>query len=352
VSHALVLIAVWGVAVMAHGADDRVGRPREPVRVKLDITNQRDQWYVGDEIAVAATVTNISETDLFIPDWDQPSLKFMPIWQLNADVREFPGQTKGRPVGRGSGASGMPELRGWEQLEAGATSRAKTQEFVAMLPGMVCIDATFNCDFLAVQRMTEKGQERFFPYRRGVVLSHDNVSITLPAMTSPAMAAKYRHARETILDDETTLEERLEALSRIAGQKHYFAARFVLDIWKHAKTLEVKEAALLHLIDLLGFGTAYEAMPELLDALADDLMPLDARKRMLNVLDTMHLTSEYPGFRIADMAGYRLPEAVHRKALEVIRELTSSAEPALAEKAREILQQSRPKEPKGLSGPD
>ncbi len=298
---------------------------KSPVRVNIRITNEREQWYVGDEVEVAATVTNISESVLLIPNWDQPSLQNEPMWQLYADVKSFPDATKGRPMTTFHGGTGSVDSPDCKQLAAANTSQPKTKKFVTMLPGKMSIYATFSCTFLGVERMAEKGIKRFdYPYRRAVVMSHGEQAITLPANMSPTMAAEYEQLSKTILRQETPVKERLNILSRVARQKHYFAARFVWDIWKQTKDSEVKNAALLHLIDLLEWGTAYETMPELLDALAEEATPLDARKRMLDVLGKMYLTSEYPGFRIADMAGYRLPEGVHRKALKVIKQLDSS----------------------------
>lgn len=337
VAIAAMLIVQWQADAAAQEAK-KVARPKMPVRAQLRITNGREQWRVGDKIAVAATVTNIFDSDLFIPDWNQPSLKNSPMWKLYVEVKAFPDATEGWHPQSGYGGTARIESSDGERLGAGKTSRAKTGAFVAMLPGKMTIYATFSCRFLGIQRTTEKGLERFhYPYRRATVLSHGEQSITLPAKMSPAMAEEYGRLSETILSDETRAKERLETLGQVARQKHYFAARFVWDIWKKTKDSKVKSAALLHLIDLLEFGTAYQAMPELLDALTDDATPLDARGRMLDVLGKMYLTSKYPGFRIADMAGYQLPEKVHRKALEVIGKLANSPEPALAEKARQIL---------------
>ncbi|MBN2024095.1 MAG: hypothetical protein JW809_15030 [Pirellulales bacterium] len=285
---------------------------------------------------MAATVTNISNRDLLLPDWDQPTLEFMPMWRLAAEVKGIPGETRDWFPSSGRGGSGGVENLEWEPLGVGKTSRPKQDRFVVMIPGQMTIHATFNCRFLGAKRMTDKGLKRFYPYRRGPPITQ-SVSFDVPAHMSPAMTEKYDQLSKTMLDENVSVEERLAALRQVSDEKHYFAARLVWTIWKQAQDQEVRDAALLRLIDLLEFGTAYEAMPDLLDALAQDTTPLVARKRMLDVLGKMDLHKERPGLRIADVAGYCLPKPVHDKALDVVGRLTHSTNATLAEKATTLL---------------
>ncbi|HOM18157.1 MAG TPA: substrate-binding domain-containing protein, partial [Thermoguttaceae bacterium] len=155
------------------------------------------------------------------------------------------------------------------------------------------------------------------------------------------------------------MADRLAELDKVANQRHYFAARFVHDIWQKGEPGPVKEAALNHLVSLLEYGTAYESLPDLLKVLKDSQTPLPIRLRILDFIGKMGLMEDAPGFPIAEgQAFYCLTKSkvvgkevqcekteLWREIVETLKSVSKDSHVLLREKATAILAGKDPETP-------
>jgi len=167
------------------------------------------------------------------------------------------------------------------------------------------------------------------------------LKLDVPNKMSDEMVARYEKVEKALADPRLDVKERLGILAKIAGEQHYFAARFVSKIWKEAKDLAIKSAALGHTVSLLEFGTAYESFDEMMDVLVQEDQPEDIRHRILTLLGRVLLYSNHPGFIVAKQAYWELSESSQKKAHDAIKKLSEGPDPALSIEARKILAQPK-----------
>jgi hypothetical protein len=152
------------------------------------------------------------------------------------------------------------------------------------------------------------------------------------------MKKRYSAINQKLSDKGLKTADKILALDTVADEKHYFAARFVWEAWKSATDPEIKGEAFRRLLDLIEFGTAYEALPDVLTALRSDDSPTELRVRILRSVGKMCLFGDSPGFSIAGQAYYDLPKEVQRNIVDTIRNLAASSDPKMRAEASAIVQ--------------
>ena len=321
-------------------AEDNGAKPDEKaLQLELRLKEERQQWYVGDKVHILASLKNISDHDLFFPDWNKPRLREM--LRSSCYVTGFPGEDmvdfSGYRIGAWRGGFYLRKEE-FRRLKAGAKTSPLATQVPLHIPGEIYVSIRFTNPTNSYTTYLN-GDQRSVRYPgawKGTTFS--GLKIQIEPEISPEMKARYERSSQMVLDEAQPLQKRLAALSQVAEEKHYFAARFVRDLHKKPQDGPVRQAALKHLVSLLTFGTAYEALPDLLRVLADESASPEIRTEILDILGKMHLTEEFAGFSIGGQAYYRLPKELHQRALEAVKRVSRESDAALKRKARIILQ--------------
>jgi hypothetical protein len=154
------------------------------------------------------------------------------------------------------------------------------------------------------------------------------------------MKTRYEEHRAEIERPTVPVEKKLEILAEVAGEKHYFAARFIRETYDVAEPGRVKEAALRHLLDLAKFGTAYESFPLLVKVMEQENAPQDIRLTLLGWIGEVLARQGYQ--RLAEQAFHRYPEPLQEEARQTIQRLGQDRNPFVAARAREVLKALEP----------
>ena len=311
------------------------------LQVNVALKEKKPRWFVGDKIQLVASLKNNLDRDLFVPDWEVPRVKDE-VWTYQSKVFDFPGYVAGPGWGSGRGSK-VPILK-FRKLEAGGTSASVSREFTLLLPGKMYVSARFkNRKVLCLKKIN--GEKKRVPYP-GATKSNvfSGLTIEIDSEMSPEMSARYEKHLAIILDKTQAVETRLPILDKVAGEKHYFAVKFVRDIWTKADEGLLKGVALKHLVSLVEFGTAYEALPDLLEALEDESTSPPVRKQILDIFARMSLVDkQVSGLRIVGSGFYVLPNELHQRTLAVVKTIATGKDPQLAAKAKEILEDGQDK---------
>lgn len=199
-----------------------------------------------------------------------------------------------------------------------------------MIPGDVRIDVQVWCPDLSWSEPT--GMERKAGWHGRARAS---LVVRVPAEMPEAMKGLYADYQRRLKDPRVAVADKMEILAKVAGEKHYFAARFIHEACNAFPAGSLKDAAIEHLARLAQFGTAYESFPYLLDALADDKTPVEDRRALLDWIAPVAEAGWYQ--RLGGQVSYWYPDSLRTQALDTLNRLAKGRDPYLAAKAVDIL---------------
>jgi hypothetical protein len=318
------------------------GDKDDKLKVHLRLIDPPPVLHVGDKIKAGMVLENVSDSNVLLPDSDRNSVRFCAQWYSYLCYDSFPGKTGDLhfgPVGEGV----ITPNQGME-VYSPLAPKAKTPEVVdshvLLLPGKALLVVKFTSRRgIHLLHVGPDGKWNGPRWWSGTVLAE--MPLVISEEIPPAMKQRYDDVRALLADPDKPNAEKLKGLAEAAGQKHLFAARFVREIWQSKANPAIKAAALEHMASLLELGTAYEALGDLLDVLADESAPAPIRRRILAVMPDLRLKHPNPGLRIEDQGYYELPAALCDKAAQAIESVTKGRDPFLAVEARKVLEWPR-----------
>jgi len=330
-----VLLTFVLLASGAAGAGQTRENPPKPIEISV-VLNEQDGVFVGRTLPVHVVVRNTTAGPLMVLDWEKlspPSRDQMVSLQIR--VWDYPGQN--RPQG-GIGTTAGFFASTWTKDHYRALPPGETVielSFTPMLPGRARIRGDF-CNshnifwYESAPREVEEGK-----WENGWVgRAFDTINVSVADRLSAEDQERYDGYRRTLQDPETSADEKLKTLAEVAGEKHYFAARFIRETYDDAEPGRVKEAALRHLVDLAMFGTAYESFPLLVKVMEQEDAPQDIRLTLLEWIGKV-LARGYQ--ELAEQAFHRYPEPLQEEARQAIKNLAQDRNPFVAAKAQEVL---------------
>ena len=329
-----VLLLLVLFAPSAAGAKQPQETPPKPIEVSVVVDDQ-DGVYVGRTVTVHVVVRNTTAGPLMVLDWEKlspPSRDQMVSLQVR--VWDYPGQNS--PLG-GRGSAGFFAST-WTKDHYRALPPGETvieRSFVPMLPGRARIRGDFcnshNTFWPAHPREKEVKWGNAWVGR-----AFDTTAVSVADRLAAEDQERYAGYRLTLQDPATSPEEKLKALAEVAGEKHYFAARFVRETYDAAEPGRVKEAALRHLVDLAMFGTAYESFPLLVKVMADEKTPPEIRKTLIGWMGDVLARGGRQN--LAEQAFHQYPEPLQQEARQAVQRLARDRDPAISAQAREVQQ--------------
>jgi hypothetical protein len=327
------------------GADAPWQPPKNALRVQVRITTGEGAaaglpavHHVGDTLTVDAFITNATKRPVLIPKATTKDV----IW--STFVTGFPGAQQPTVLyGPARKLKGKPMVRArkenFDEIQPGQGRKSTPWNYKLVLPGkaeVVAVCENPHSKYLA--GYTTAGD---YTYEAVSGAWHGRAIGTAKVLVSAEMSAEMKRrfddTRKIVNSADEPLKKKLATLESVAREKHYFAARFVWDVWKTTPDDAIKAAALRHLCDLLKFGTAYEALHDVVRSLRDGQLDAQAKKRVLDILGGV-VWRGYPGLPIAGGRGfYVLPDALLRDVRAALRKISVGKSPELAAKARSIL---------------
>jgi hypothetical protein len=331
----LVLGVAAGCAPSAAGAEQPQETPPKPIEVSV-VVDEQDGVFVGRTVPVRVVVRNTTAGPLMVLDWEKlPSLRDDMV-PLRVTIWDYPGQNRPRG-GRGTTAGFFGST--WTKDHYRALPPGETvieRSFVPMLPGRARIRGDFcnshNIFYTFPENRTREKEVKW--ENAWVGRAFDTTDVSVADRQSAEDQERYDGYRLTLQDPATSADEKLKILAEVAGEKHYFAARFIRETYDAAEPGRVKEAALRHLVDLAMFGTAYESFPLLVKVMEQDDAPQNIRLTLLEWIGKV-LARGYQ--ELAEQAFHRYPEPLQEEARQAIGRLAQGRNPLVAAKAQEVL---------------
>jgi len=328
------------------GSDSRPA----PLTLEVTVKQPRQTYFVGDSIEFVAEMRNRSDAPVSLLGWTRAGGSF----ELTMVSETLMGSL--------ASSGGPYRMDDFWTIEPGRSRMVESQPIALMLPGRAQCVARYYSHATNYNRINETGtgwEKVPLPNAWADLLS-GRTTLTVSDEMSPAMRRRYADADKSLGDKAAGRDTKIALLSSIAAEKHYFAAGFARNVWKKSDDPAVKLAALRNLLDLLEFGTAFEALPDALELLRAETTPLEIRKRILDIVGKMNLREGVPGFAVGEQAYYILPKDMHKGILGLLADLGRGADPSLSLKAREILRAAEArktpasapaKEPPGQTAP-
>jgi len=318
----LYMCALLGAVILAAPVD----WPPDPLSVSVARDQPDAAVYAGEPVALRITLHNAAPGPMMLPDWEH-----FPVIGVGAKIADYPGA-------RGEGQDTPSEWKGgpfqksdFRQLAPGETAVVRT--LTPLLPGRMVVTVTVLNEGNSYQALTDGKTVRVDSAWTGRVYAH--LAVDVPATISPVLKARYDECRERLADPLVPAEQKGRLLLKVAGEKHYFAARFLRETAEGLKPGPMRDAAIGCLADLARFGTACESVPLLVQAMNDPNVAQLARENLLAwAADTLAAKGRV---RIGDQAWYVWPEPLRKTALEAVEQMTKDRNPYLGARAKEAL---------------
>jgi len=305
--------------------------PPDPLSVSVARERPDAPLCAGEPVALKITLHNSAPGPMMLPDWEH-----FPLVDMKAKITDYPGA-------RGEGQDTPSEWRGgpfqksdFRQLPPGATDISRT--VTPLLPGKMHLTVTVLSDANSYQSLTDGKTVRVDSAWTGRV--HAHLAIDVPATPSAAMKARYDEYRERLADPLVPGEQKGWLMVKVAGEKHYFAAKFLRETAEALKPGPMRDAAIGCLTDLAKFGTGYEAIPMLVQAMNDQNVAQQTRENLLAwAADALAAKGRV---HINDQAWYVWPEALRKSARDAIAGMTKDRNPYLGARAKDALRRLEP----------
>jgi hypothetical protein len=284
--------------------------------------------YAGEPAALRIVLRNNTAGPLMLPDWEH-----FPVVNVSVLIAGYPGAS-----GKGERA-----VHGWEpaalqksdfrELPAGETTVART--FTALLPGQASVEVrvTVPAAADAYRSLADGKTVRVENAWTGDIAA--NLTVDVPAAISPSMKARYDRYRERLADPLVPAEQKGRLLVGVAGEKHYFAARLLRETAEGLKPGPMRDAATGCLLGLAKFGSGYEAIPLLVQAMNDPNVAQPTREDLLAWAADAILAKGVVA--VNEQAWYVWPEALLKSARQAIEQMTKDRNPYLGQRAKDAL---------------
>jgi hypothetical protein len=323
-------VALLGVSV-ARAA--RPGAPEAPVRIAVAVDSKTGQLHVGEPTTVRVVIRNTTSRPVRLVDWEKNPRSL----EVGLRITERPSPPDAPRDGPEAAAEGVrstwaaPSKDWFRELPPGDTVLART--VTPLVPGWAEVGVRL-ASTTALYRDAGGEEVRVADVWLGRAAS----SVRLPvASEMPAdMKERCEVLRKRVTDTSVPSGARKRMLAEAAAAKHYFAARFLQEVYQALPPGPVRTAALEHLVDLAKLGTAYEAMPVLLGAMGSSLVPVETR---VEILDWVANVLERRGLQpVADQGVHVYPEPLRDQARAAVRRLVFAGDPEVASRARRAVE--------------
>jgi len=319
----------------------------EPLAIVFEKPKDGSVHSVGAELRVAAAVVNKSDRVVAFPDFGKGK-RFSRQFDFDLFISGIPGERVSLSYGVAAGSGGRASKGDFVQLQPNQTTDPREFLVRPMVPGTASIAVSFGNEFTSYQlfhRGFQSGKHVAIPGAwKGSIFK--DLKVIVSAEATPEMKKAFKQAEDLINNSSRPMKERLNALDRIAGEKHYFAAGFVRKSWTESTDETIRMAALRHLVSLLDFGTAYEALPDMLSLLKDAGTPLEIRLNILKVVQKTYPFRSLPSIHVASQAIYVLPKEMVETIRTMLPKLAKDKNPKLSALARTILDTKKKPSPK------
>jgi len=326
------LFGVLGVAVLTGAAPAATETPA-PDRVMISVARNQPDAPVraGEPLAIRITLRNAAPKPLMVPDWDH----FAEEMDVRVSIAGYPGEHGNEAAAAAAPWQGVPFQRGdFRELPPGETAVVRT--VTPRLPGKARIAVAFESPSDTYLALTDGKPVRLENAWTGRITAA--IDVDVPPEMSAEMKKRYDETRERLADPLVPAEQRGRLLAIVADEKHYFAARFVLEMSRSLPAGAMHDAALWQLAKLAKTGAGYEGIPALLDAMTDASVEQTLR---VALLEWAALSLAQKGrLPIADQALYVWPDDLLKRARDQMKRLTEDSNPYFAAKAKELLRKS------------
>ena len=300
--------------------------PPDPLSVSVARERPDAAVCAGEPVALKITLHSSAPGPMALPDWEH-----FPLVDVKARITDY-------PSARGEGQDAPSEWKGgpfqksdFRQLPQGATDVLRT--VTPLMPGKMHLTITVASDANSYQSLTDGKTVRVASAWTGRVYAH--LMIDVQAAPSAAMKARYDEYRERLADPLVPGEQKGWLMVKVAGEKHYFAARFLRETAEGLKPGPMRDAAIGCLTDLAKFGTGCEAVPLLVQAMNDQNVAQPTRENLLAW--AAEALAAKGRVHIDDQAWYVWPEALRKSARDAIVEMTKDRNPYLGSRAKDAL---------------
>jgi hypothetical protein len=325
----LLLVGVLLAPVAAVGG--AIAQPEKVPGPEITISLEHDaaagDLRVGQTVMVKIVLDNLTGKPLSIQDWEASHVLI-----LRFDVHHIPGQV-GAPLVIVSLGRPVISLAGLRVLPPGRT--VIERNVIPMIPGKGVMIAQLWCPPEADRASKEAWHGR---------IQSPELKVGIAADMPAELKRRYEDLKKQLLAPEAKAEDQVKILTSVAGEKHYFAARFIREACDSLSPGPVKDEAVRHLLELARFGTAYESFEYLLGVIGDDKTPVETRQEGLAWL--ARCLRDDGGQTLASQANYSYPEASLKMTLQVIRKIADGRDPYLAVEARQVLKELADQEKK------
>ena len=292
--------------------------------------------YVGQEIKVVVTLTNSGSESLAV--LRDHSIPAQPAIVCRVNVDAIPGQKQCDIL---TGPSADLAV-GWVKPDAfliippHKSISITCTDLIPMFPGDATLSAALRQHLRSTEPVTQDGVQAHV--WSGIVSGVMDLKISDKPFRG--LAERYAKLTQDILTSNLPQEHRLAALLDISKDRHYFAAEQIRQILPKVSDPVIRDAATRQLIDLLKFGTAYRAWPDLIQILGRDDVPEATQRQLLNTISAIDLTMDPVAYRIGGQATYVMPTTTKQLLIQQLQQLSKGRNPYLASEANVILKKA------------
>ncbi len=327
--YAFVLTALAAPAVAAA----RPGGPEGPIRIGLLVDAKTGRLEVGEATTVRLVIRNTGPGPVRIVDWTRNPRTLELALRITdrPSVPAAAGASAEAPAVAARSTWAAPSKDWFLELAPGETVVERT--LTPLVPGWA--EASARLASTTELYRDASGDEVTLP---GAWLGQASASVRLPVSGEmpDALKARYEAHRKRVTDPSVPVGERTRLLAEAAAGRHYFAARFVREVYQALAPGPVRAAALEHLVELATFGTAYEAMPVLVGAMTSGETPTETRLALVDwVAGVLARRGVQP---VADQAVHVYAEPLRDQARSALRRLVFDGDAAVAARAREVVE--------------
>ena len=337
----ITLIAVFSIGLYAHAllsSGETLAKDVKRLEIIIGSSRPTVSWHVGDIIVASLQLKNISTQPVAIPNCNPSgsTRRYEKQWFMQMTyTREICDKQSRTWIYDDYYGDGIEAGNDLVEIRPGEITSPVYMSIMPLIPGKGELSATFDST-RSVHFMNTKRVSKLTEWDGRV---YGELPFTVSNEISLEMKQRYDKAASDISDKSKTLKERQAFLRAIAEEKHYFAARFVWNVWKTSKEPAIQKAALGHVLDLLEFGTAFENLKEITEMLLDDSVSDQVRKRILDI----YAKFDSHGLTVGKQACYDFPKELGKQIIETLQKLEKGPDPYLAIKARNVLGKLNPK---------
>jgi len=312
-------------------AEDAPKAAAQAVTISVAREQPEAQVRIGEPLALRITLTNTTAKPLAVPDWDH----FADEVSVRVSITEYPQQSGKQGEAAAATWDGGPfQKSDFRELPPGKTVVARP--VVPALPGKARIAAGFHGPSDTYRSLTDGKPVRLENAWVGHVYA--SMEFDVAAEMSAEMKKRFDGWRERLADPLVPAEQKGRLLAIAAEEKHYFAARFLGEMYGRLPAGPMRDAALWQLLKLARAGTGYESIPLLLGAMTDGNVEQSIRVAILEwAADALARKGR---FSILDQAVYEWPADLLKQAREQMKRATEDPNPYLAARAKELLKQA------------